>query len=42
LKYLNINKNTDEENGGKNSYHNIQNPLIEDENLQTLIFKKDL
>ena len=35
-----INKNTDEENGGKSSYHNIQNPLIEDENLQTLIFKK--
>ena len=34
-----INKNTDEENN-RAGHLNIQNPLIEDENLQMLIFKK--
>ena len=34
-----INKNTDEENN-RVGHSNIQNPLIEDENLQMLIFKK--
>ena len=33
-----INKNTDDENG--KGYHNIQNPLLDDEPLQILIFKK--
>ena len=34
-----INKNTDEENN-RIGHSNVQNPLIEDENLQMLIFKK--
>ena len=34
-----INKNTDEENN-KVGHSNLQNPLIDDENLQLLIFKK--
>ena len=34
-----INKNTEEENN-RGGHSNVQNPLIEDENLQLLIFKK--
>ena len=34
-----INKNTDEENN-KAGHSNLQNPLVDDENLQLLIFKK--
>ena len=35
-----INKNTDDDMNGKNSGHNILNPLKGDDNLQALIFKK--